>query len=926
MRPLRLKMTGFGPYKDTNIIDMESLGRGGLYLITGDTGAGKTFIFDAITYALYGDMSGSGRDSKSVRSQYSPDGEKTEVELVFEYCGHRYTVTRNPEYLRTKKSGEGFTKQNPGATLIKPDGSVTDGSVKVSEEIKSILGIDRGQFCNIAMIAQGEFRKVLNAGTDERQKLFRKLFDTQPYSTLSEELKELSRKNQDKYNESIKTMNLSLSSASCGFDEVLGEELEEMKVRSESETVLTEDMLRLLSSIMEAGKARSSAIAEELTAIDDRLTVLNNTIALAGDHRKNVQSLEDARNAIPVLEKEMEQAEKLLEEANEKKPIIEKLESEAALIEASMDSYDELDSVSAEKTGLEETLGIKRSGLSAVQEEAGKLKKDLDKNELLLEQLRNSGEDLIKLGNRIEKADSRVTVLEKLVKDIEAVSVMSVNLKKKQDELEPLLTDSENLASEYNRMLSSYMREKAGMLAASLVEGEPCPVCGSVHHPEPAKLSEDAPSEDDLKEKKKESENAREKVSRKASEAQTAKGNLDAVIKNAREDALREIGTENLTEAGSAAEDELLNLNASLERMREGEKTLREKADKARKLKDTVPQLRKSYEEKNAEAKDVEKEINALDASLAAVEARYKQIKKDLAYDSREDAENSRAAKASEASKLRGEIEAAAQKVNEAASGKSVNDAKIDELEKVVEGYKPVDEEAAIEEAALVSAEKDALTEMSIQVASDLKTAAAALESVRSGAEKLERIRREHEILDSLSRTANGSLPGKERITLESYVQAFYFERIIRRANQRLIMMSDGQYEFVRSGSPGDKRHLSGLDLSVLDHYSGTERPVNTLSGGESFMASLSLALGLSDEVQASAGGIRLDTMFVDEGFGSLDSETLEKAIRTLTELSEDDRLVGIISHVDTLKSRIDKQIVVTKDRNAGSKAVIKIN
>jgi exonuclease SbcC len=178
MRPLRLKMTGFGPYRKTSILDLESLGRGGLYLITGDTGAGKTFIFDAITYALYGDMSGSGRDSRSIRSQYSVAGEKTEVELVFEYYGRKYTVTRNPEYLRAKERGEGFTKQTAGATLIKPDGSVVDGSSKVNEEIKRILGIDRGQFCSIAIIAQGEFRKVLNAGTDESQRLFRKLFNT----------------------------------------------------------------------------------------------------------------------------------------------------------------------------------------------------------------------------------------------------------------------------------------------------------------------------------------------------------------------------------------------------------------------------------------------------------------------------------------------------------------------------------------------------------------------------------------------------------------------------------------------------------------------------------------------------------------------------------------------------------------------------
>jgi exonuclease SbcC len=184
----------------------------------------------------------------------------------------------------------------------------------------------------------------------------------------------------------------------------------------------------------------------------------------------------------------------------------------------------------------------------------------------------------------------------------------------------------------------------------------------------------------------------------------------------------------------------------------------------------------------------------------------------------------------------------------------------------------------------------------------------------------LKAIREKHEVIDPLSRTANGNLPGKDKITLEAYVQAFYFESIIRHANLRLRMMSDGQYEFVRSTEAGNKRSKFGLDLNVLDHYSGTERPVNTLSGGESFMASLSLALGLSDEVQASAGGIKLDTMFIDEGFGSLDSETLEKAIRTLKELADEDKLIGIISHVEALRTRIDKQIVVTKDRDNGSK------
>jgi len=372
-----------------------------------------------------------------------------------------------------------------------------------------------------------------------------------------------------------------------------------------------------------------------------------------------------------------------------------------------------------------------------------------------------------------------------------------------------------------------------------------------------------------------------------------------------------------------AARKEKTSLNESLTEMRREEKELALKAEKAKELETAVPELRKSLEEKGDKGKAIEEEINKANESLAAVNARYQQVRKDLAFDSKEAAKISREAKASEAKKYREEIDKATKDLNDAVSDMHANDVKIGELKKVVDGYEPVDENAAIEAAESAAAEKDALTGQSIQTAAELKSAEAALKSVKSGAEELEKIRREHEIIDSLSRTANGSLPGKERITLESYVQAFYFERIIRHANIRLRMMSGGQYEFVRSGGSGDKRHLSGLDLSVLDHYSGTERPVNTLSGGESFMASLSLALGLSDEVQSSAGGIRLETMFVDEGFGSLDSETLEKAIRTLTELSDEDKLVGIISHVDALKQRIDRQIVVTKDRNAGSKAAI---
>ena len=923
MRPLRLKMTGFGPYRKTSILDLESLGRGGLYLITGDTGAGKTFIFDAITYALYGDMSGSGRDSRSIRSQYSADGEKTEVELVFEYYGRKYVVTRNPEYLRAKERGEGFTKQTAGATLIKSDGSVVDGSSKVNEEIKRILGIDRGQFCSIAMIAQGEFRKVLNAGTDERQRLFRKLFNTQPYSRLSDELKELNRKNQERYSDSIRAMNLCLSSVSCSFDENLEADLDALKERADSEVSLSEDMLNLLGSIIEKGKERYSSVSDELSAIEGRLKELNSTIALANDHKNTVLSLENARNAASAFEKAIHDAQQALDTANENKGIIEKLDNEVALIDASMSSYDELDAISGEMSGLEQKLKSKSAEYKEYQDKADIQKKNIEESEAKLEELKNTGEELIKVSTAIEKSGSRVEVLEKLIEEIGSALKLDETLKKQQAELVPVLAEADRLEAEHSRMVSAYMREQAGILAGSLIEGEACPVCGSLSHPKPAELSEDAPSTEGIEEKEKEAKLVREKASRMTGEAQKTKGKLETLLISTRATALRETGNEELQAAEGSARSEVKSLNEAIGILREEKKILSEKAAVAEKLNSELPELQKSFDDISAKALEKNKEIGSFREMHAAVKARYDQVKKDLDFGSKAEAENSRKEKASEAKKYRDAIEDRTKAVNEASASHRANDAKISELEKVVEGFKAIDERAAVEAAAAAESEKKKLTELNIQIASELKSANAALESVIAGAGELERICREHEIIDSLSRTANGSLPGKERITLEAFVQSFYFERIIRRANIRLRMMSDGQYEFVRAGASGDKRSLSGLDLSVLDHYSGTERPVNTLSGGESFMASLSLALGLSDEVQASAGGIRLDTMFVDEGFGSLDSETLEKAIRTLTELSDEDKLVGIISHVDALKSRIDKQIVVTKDKEAGSRASI---
>lgn len=923
MRPLRLSMTGFGPYKNTTIVDMESLGSGGLYLITGDTGAGKTFIFDAITYALFGEMSGSGRDSRNVRSQYCVDGEKTEVELVFEYCGRRYTVNRNPEYSRAKARGEGFTKQTAGASLFMPDGSVIDGPSKVTEAVKNLLGIDRGQFCNIVMIAQGEFRKVLNAGTDERQKLFRKLFNTQPYNKLSEALKELNKANQEAYNAQIRIIGASLSSVSCSYNEELDSKLKGLAGLSSSGIDISGDMLSVISDIIKEGKDRAAVAADELNKTDDRLKALSNKIAIAQERRKNLDSLETARAAVEALEQKVSEARANLDEAIKTKPLAEKYENEAALIEASMSSYDELDSVSKSIAAFEKDSNRSASELGALRAQTEAIDAELASDEAELAQLKNTGEELIKLRNRIEKANERISVLSKLTEDIKAVHELSRVLREQQEALLPVIAEADRLDAQHSHMLSDYLKEQAGILAESLEDGEPCPVCGSVHHPAPAALSSEAPSSEEIEEALKAAKAARKKATDKAGEANKTGGRLNAAASAASEAAMRETKTEDIDLAEETASAEILKIQEELKTMSSEEQSLSAKADRAAGLEDSIPALKKKREELAAGEQEKLKEKNSADASLAAAAARRDQISRDLAFSSKAEAEEAHKKALADAKELRDRIESASQALNAAESAKASNNARISELENVVAGYTPVDEDKAKADAEEAENQKKLLNEQSIRIAADLKAAEAALKAAETAAEDLSRIRREHEVIDPLSRTASGLLTGKDKVSLETYVQAFYFERIISRANLRLRMMSDGQYEFVRTGGAGDKRHQTGLDLNVADHYSGTERPVNTLSGGESFMASLSLALGLSDEVQASAGGIRLDTMFVDEGFGSLDSETLEKAIRTLTELSDEDRLVGIISHVDGLKSRIDKQIVVTKNRDAGSRATI---
>ena len=924
MRPLKLVMTGFGPYMEKTAIDFESLGRGGMYLITGDTGSGKTYIFDAITFALYGEMSGSSRDSSTARSQYAEDGVATETELEFEFRDKRYKIVRNPEYIRRKKSGEGYTKQTAGAVLTWPDGSVTDGASKVTEAVKDLLGIDRSQFCSIAMIAQGEFRKLLTAGTEERQRLFRKLFNTQPYNRLMEELSEQSKAVRSELENTERELRAALIPVSCSFDDDIAERLEAAREKGFSEAS-ADEIRDILTGLAEKGKELSDEISKDLADADEKLKELNSKLTLAKQKKESEQSLEDRITEVPALDDAIDDARRASDDAASKLPNAEKLEGEAAALDSVMDSYDELDAESAGLDSLEKLIEEKEKALSDIKADRAKLALEISEFEKELKDLRSAREQLERLKAEIQNTENRIETLNALQSEIGRTAELEAVYKKLREEYSPLEDKASGLEIAHIELRSAYMKEQAGILASELAEGDACPVCGSTHHPAPAKLSTDAPTADDVETAEKEAKAARKKSSDKLEEVQKAKGSFEEAKISACTASLRDLGEEDLAKALQLAEAELLSLNGSLKSMLEDKETLSVQRKRAEDIESSLPDMK---DREKAYASDIESmtgELGTLTKDAAAAKAKTDTLRSRLEYGSKSEAQKHRDRIADEAQKLRNAVRVTSEKLNEAVSAKKENAARIAELEKVISGYETIDEELVRTQIEEASSERKTLRDKSTTAAAEIGTAEAALESINAGAAEIEKIRKRHEVVDSLFRTAAGTLTGKDKISLEAYVQAFYFDRIIRHANLRLMMMSGGQYEFIRSEEASNKRQKFGLGLNIIDHYTGSERPVSTLSGGESFMASLSLALGLSDEIQSSSGGIKLDTMFIDEGFGSLDGETLENAIRTLTQLADEDKLVGIISHVEALSSRIDKQIVVAKDRVSGSHITLKV-
>ena len=923
MRPLHLTLSAFGPYAGQVEIPLEQLGERGLYLITGDTGAGKTTLFDAITYALYGEPSGDNRDPSMFRSKYAQPDTPTWVELVFSYGGQTYTVRRSPEYERPAKRGGGTTLQRAEAELHFPDGRLVTKTREVTGEIVNIIGLDRSQFAQIAMIAQGDFLKLLLADTRSRQEIFRKLFPTRGYMVFQEKVKSESGALQRECEAARASVKQYIDGVLCPREDPMYPQWE----RAWAGELPIQETVELLEALLEQDRERDTQCSEELEQLDGEWKAVTALLAKAEELEKAQSQLEEAQARRKTCAAQWEAAQQQLEAQTAQAPQLEGLRAQLADLEAELPRYQELDQLRQNLTALAQNIRRQSARLEEQENEQRRREKELELWRQERAGLEEAGAQRERLLGQQTRAQEQSQRLEELSTLLAGCRQARVNLENAQKRYGVARQKAQAAQEDYTGKNQAFLDEQAGILAQQLAEGQPCPVCGSLTHPTPAQLSPGAPTEEELNRVKQAWEAAQQTASTwsvEAGKARTALEEREQRLRSQMAHVLPEQGADqpvdqvaqSIQEAQRKAQEaldqvrgQLRQVEAALARKRQLDTQIPQQEQRLGELEQTIASAREQLAGANSRREELEGRIHALEGQL-----RYPQ------------ADQAR----QEQGKLNGELQRleeaqtqAQRRANAAQLALTGAEAAVTQLKQLVEQSQPVDVETQRARSQELTLRRAQLTAVQRELHTRLTTNRTALEQIQGKTAQLTQLEQRYTWVRVLSNTVNGTLPGKEKIALETYVQMTFFDRILRRANLRLLVMTGGQYELKRRREAAGSRGQSGLEMDVIDHYNGTERSVKSLSGGESFQASLALALGLSDEIQSSAGGIRLDTMFVDEGFGSLDEESLNKAMGALGDLAQGNRLVGIISHVSELKEKIDKQIVVRKDRTGGSRVEI---
>lgn len=874
MRPKQLTLCGWGPYKSEEHVDFTVFEDKGIFLITGATGAGKTTIFDAISYALYGALSGEERDKEkgSVRSDFADAATPTFVELVMEHGGKIYRIRRNPEYLRPRKragKSEGYTKEKENAILYYPDERILEGVREVNAALRELLVLDYRQFKKISMIAQGEFARLLVAPPKDKTGIFREIFDTGVCERFTQSLGVRAR---------------------AAYNRV-----------AEQKHKLEEDV-RLLTEGLE-----KAAWSQETKAVISGLTEGKNP-NFSAIHEQLVQLRSEAEEVLKEKKKLYERIERQLEQQAAELTRLQEENQRILQFQQVCMEKERLETVAAEYERKQEIYSgaVNAAEVEKQEERTGNLERQLAANleeaERLQGERRQLGQEAEELCRTVEQAEEIRSMLE-LRKAEEEVRTELTRLQKE------LAGESERLKrqqQDYLHREECYGRKQAdwedaerkrrlnliGLTAELLKEGEPCPVCGSVHHPSPAGNTGETISEETLGELKEAAEAAKTELMElhKAIAASSARKEAVEGQRELAENRLREM------KGALSAFSDRLEIDYFQLPVQKAAERLQKRCDRASRIAGLI-------QEKDNSLKRHEQNRGRLQEELSAAREAFEEALAQYGFRDRADYIQAKRSGAQRET-LRAELEAYRMKV-------AGNQELYLHLEGTISEKEPFDLTEPTEKLDILRKERDNVLKEQKLWESQFSEVGKTAKVMGEKLEIIDRESREYGYVKDLENMASGN--NSKRLVFEQYVLAGYFEEILRAANLRFARMTGGRYEMSRVEQVGDGRVKDNLEIQVMDYYTGKYRSVRTLSGGESFKASLALALGMSDVIQAMNGGIRVDTLFVDEGFGALDSESLDQACDTLMSLVEKKQLIGIISHVPELRERIDNQLVIEK-------------
>ena len=865
MKPIRLTLSAFGPYAGETTVDFSRFGEDGIFLIAGDTGAGKTTLFDAISFALYGEASGGKerRRSKSFRSDYADPKTETNVELTFRHRDETWCVRRNPEYLRVMKRGDGFTTQTANARLTNLDtGEVTEGPRDVNDRIYELLGLTQDQFTQTVMIAQGDFLKILNASSDERKALFQKLFNTSIYADLQKRLQEMNSECNRDREELNQRIIIAAGKIDPEPDYPEREQIAEYKTEARYADLLADCLERLLEREREAG---NQARKEKETA-DRKENRLIAVMEQAKATNADFDALEKAKAAEGLLLNQQSAMDALAAQLDMARKA-QGLASDEALRDGNQADLRKQEKAAAMA---EKTLREAEQALPGSEQK----KREADSHAAEADALLSAAKQL---------ADC-IPVL----KDLES---RKKNLNKQQKTMQALLTASTQADAAYTAAKEGYYRSQAGLLAQELAEGQPCPVCGATEHPHPAVLTAEAVTREDME--------AADQRHRRAAEALHE---ADSAL--AAQRAAVEAGQKRLAELGIGEDETRESL----------EKQIRVKQEQARQYREAISQA--------------DEALKALQITMAENRTAAEHGRQRL-EELRRNAETLNNTFREHLTAAGFEDEGTYQLAKMSAAAMRETDRRLktfgEQKKSLADQIAHLKEKLAGKEKTDISGLTELLKAQQNQKAAAEKAEAAltrkrtihenAQKEIRDARRQQKRQEEHWAVVRDLYNCCAGITGGAYRgkLTFEAYVQQYYFKQVVAAANKRLTVLTDGLFTLRCKEEARDRVRQSGLDLDVLDRGTGLWRDVSTLSGGESFLASLALALGLSDVVQAQSGAIRLDAMFIDEGFGTLDDNALRNSLQVLSDLADGKRLIGIISHVHDLEERIEKQVIVSK-------------